>query len=204
MDAYRIVRDFEQALCDYTGAPYCVTTDSCSNAIMISLQWWKDHAMHLYDESPPIMIPKRTYPSVANTIKRLGFNIEFLDGKWFGAYRLEPTNVVDCAKRFKRNMYEGGYSECLSFHGKKHLNIGRGGAILTENKEFAKWARWMRFDGRPEGVPLSKCELQGVGFNCYMTPEQAARGLELMQFVKDEYPEEYEPYQDLSKYEFYK
>jgi len=199
MNAYQVVKDFEMALSEYTGAPYVRCVDSCTNAILICLTILKE-----INDPGYIKIPKRTYPSVPCSIIRSGMHVEFTDIKWVGSYRLEPFNLWDCAKSLKREMYIPGEVQCLSFHGKKHLPIGRGGAILTDNKDFTEKATWMRFDGRPEGRSLSECELQGIGFNCYMTPEQAARGLELLQFAKDEYPEEYEAYQDLSKYEFYK
>ena len=32
-DPFDAVLDFERAVADYTGAPYCVTTDCCSHAI---------------------------------------------------------------------------------------------------------------------------------------------------------------------------
>lgn len=200
MDAYQVVRDFEKALSEYTWAPYVVTVDSCSNALLICLTVAKKDLPYL----KRVTVPKRTYPSVPCAVIKAGFKVKFEDIKWVGVYKLHPLHLYDCAKRLKRGMYEKGQIQCISFHGKKHLPIGRGGAILTDNREFAETARWMRFDGRPEGESLATCKLRGIGFNCYMTPEQAARGLELLSFAKDEYPEEYEAYQDLSKYEFFK
>jgi hypothetical protein len=92
---------------------------------------------------------------------------------------------------------------CLSFHAKKTLPIGRGGAILTDSKKAYEWFKCARFDGRHE-VALDNDTLAFPGWNMYMTPEQAARGLELMQWIKDENIGSVDPYQDLSKYEFYK
>ena len=203
MDAYQVVRDFEKALSDYTGAPFVVVVDSCSNALRICLEYCYTHAYKGEYICNIITIPNRTYPSVPCAIKQTGFKVEFEDLRWTGAYQLKPYPIWDCAKRLRRGMYEKGQVQCISFHGKKHLPIGRGGAILTDSNVLAETARWMRFDGRPEGESLATCKLKGVGFNCYMTPEQAARGLELLQFAKDEYPEAYEAYQDLSQYGFY-
>ena len=73
---------------------------------------------------------------------------------------------------------------CLSFHAKKHLSIGRGGMILTDNKKAYEWFKKARFDGRSE-VPLYKDKIKFVGWNMYMTPEQAARGLMLFDLIKD-------------------
>ena len=38
-DAFKVVRDFKQALCDYTGAKYAVTTTSCTMALLLSVRW---------------------------------------------------------------------------------------------------------------------------------------------------------------------
>ena len=91
---------------------------------------------------------------------------------------------------------------CLSFHGKKILKIGRGGMILTDSKEAYEWFKLARFDGRHEcALPVD--EIAFAGWNCYMTCEQAARGLEQAQWLKDFNPVERDEYQDLSKYKFY-
>ena len=67
---------------------------------------------------------------------------------------------------------------CLSFHYAKHIPIGRGGMILTDSKKARDWFRIMRNDGRKE-IPKEKDFVRMLGFNAYMTPEQAARGLSL-------------------------
>ena len=73
---------------------------------------------------------------------------------------------------------------CLSFHIKKHLKTGKGGMILTDDEEAAAWFRKGRYEGRSE-VKYHEDDIQINGWNAYMTPEQAARGLMLMQ----NYPE---------------
>ena len=80
--------------------------------------------------------------------------------------------------RFRKNMYDPGYFQCLSFHYAKHIPIGRGGMILTDNKKARDWFRLMRNDGRRE-IPKEQDEVRMLGWNFYMTPEQAARGLAL-------------------------
>jgi dTDP-4-amino-4,6-dideoxygalactose transaminase len=45
-------------------------------------------------------------------------------------------------------MYEPGTLHTLSFHRRKHLAIGRGGMILTDDAEAAKWLRLARYDTR--------------------------------------------------------
>jgi hypothetical protein len=50
--------------------------------------------------------------------------------------------------------------------------------ILTDDKKAAEWFRIMRNDGRQE-IPKEKDKAKLGGWNFYMTPEQAARGLAL-------------------------
>ena len=133
-----------------------------------------------------ITIPKHTYPSVAMSILNTGSAVKFSNKKWKGIYRLEPTNIIDSALRFRKNMYIAGSLYCLSFHYKKHLPIGRGGMILTDNEDAAQALRELRFDGRTEGVPLKDDDVRYWGYNMYMTPESAARGLLLFELTKNQ------------------
>lgn len=118
-DAYQVVRDFEQAVAAYTGAPYCVAVSSCTSALTLAVAW------HLrgFDETKqgdgmgntsdiwyervrtPIEIPKRTYVSVPMSIIHAGGRPVFRDEEWLGGYQLRPLQVFDCARRFTSGMY---------------------------------------------------------------------------------------------------
>ena len=95
---------------------------------------------------------------------------------------------------------------CLSFHIKKHLKIGKGGMILTDNLDAVKWLKKAGYEGRSEGVRYQEDDIDMMGWNMYMTPIQAAHGLSLMQ----NYPKEVEdipenpPYRDLKQFELFK
>lgn len=110
----------------------------------------------------------------------MGGKIEFRDDDWSGTYRLDPYPIVDGALRFKRGMYEKGMLHMLSFHVRKHLPVGRGGAILTDDKEAYEWLKRARFDGRAP-IPLQEDTLHQLGLNMYMEPANAARGIQLLQ-----------------------
>ena len=196
--SYKIVQTFEQAMAEFCGSPYAVAVESCSAAIFLCCLYAK------VKDISEVIIPKFTYPSVACGIANARGRICFRDIEWQdqGYYNLMRTNIIDSAKRIARGKYIEGSLTCLSFHSKKVLPIGRGGMILTDDRGVATWLEYMRFDGRGQ-YPLNTDVLQGIGWNMYMTPEQAARGLELMQFLKDENIAEPDPYQDLSKYQFY-
>lgn len=199
-NAYLPVHCFEQQLAGFTDAPFCVTVESCSAALFLCCLYEK------VKDIPEVTIPKITYPSAACAIVNAGGRVKFEDVDWqrYGWYKFEGTRIMDSAKRLCRNMYrfaQGGLV-CLSFHAKKTLPIGRGGAILTDSFEAYEWFKNMRFDGRNE-CALDKDELQMAGFNMYLSVTAAARGLELMQWIKDENILPPDPYQDLSKYEFF-
>lgn len=203
---YEVVAKFEKTIAEYCGAKYGVAVDSCTNAIFLSLKFLS----LIYDNRYPLHLPRKTYPGVACSIINSGYSIEFTDEYWEGTYLLAPLSVMDSALRFKKGMFftlDRLTFFCLSFHVKKHIPIGRGGMILTDNKNAAKWFRKARFDGRSQ-VPLSEDKIDMVGYNMYMTPEQAARGLQLFDLIKDkdlpDIPVESQNYPDLSKIQAYK
>jgi dTDP-4-amino-4,6-dideoxygalactose transaminase len=98
---------------------------------------------------------------------------------------------------------------CISFTGPyKHFKLSKGGAILTDNHEAYLWFKRARYSGRRE-CSYHDDHFDMIGWNFYMMPELAARGLLLMgQFYNiDGTPKHNEdselPYPDLSKFEVY-
>ena len=164
-----VIRQFENTIAKHCGAPYAIAVESCTSALFLSC---------LYLKVKEVTIPKKTYFSVPMSIIHAGGKVKYVNKKWEGAYYLRPYPIVDSAMRFKKDMYYPGTFHCLSFHYAKHLPIGRGGMILTDNKKAANWFRLMRNDGRRE-IPKEKDRVRLIGYNQYMTPEQAARGLSL-------------------------
>lgn len=209
---YEIVDKFERTIAKYAGAKYGVAVDSCCNAIFLSLMFRKK--VLGTQQFSELQIPKRTYPGVVCAALNSGYKIKFIDYKWKGIYLLAPESIFDSALRFKKGMFfhAGAYELdfthwCLSFHYKKHIPIGRGGMILTDDKTSYEWLKRARFDGRNQ-LPLSKDKITMTGWNCYMTPEQAARGLMLFDLIKDkdlpDLDSTKQGYPDLSKIGAYK
>ena len=196
---YQIVKMFEETVAAYTGAPYAVSVDSCTNALFLCCLYEK-----VRDNE--VIIPKQTYLSVPQSIMHAGGTVVFEDRKWDGLYQLKPYNIYDAAKRFTSNMYLPGTHMCLSFHIKKHLKISKGGMILTDDKDFVAWARKARYEGRSEGVRYQEDDIDMLGWNMYMTPQQAAHGLSLMQNFPSHNPDipENPPYRDLTKFALFK
>lgn len=204
---YRVTEMFEEALCWYTGAQFAVAVDNCSNALFLSLY-------HEGIRGVEISIPSRTYPSVPCAIIQAGGKVNFISMMGAttlkGAYRLSPTSILDSALRFTNGMYIPGTTMCLSFTGPyKHLKLGKGGAILTDSASDARWFRRARFSGRRE-CSYHEDNFDMLGWNFYMMPEIAARGLLLMQqfYNIDGTPKSNEdlelPYPDLSEFEVYR
>jgi dTDP-4-amino-4,6-dideoxygalactose transaminase len=67
---------------------------------------------------------------------------------------------------------------CISFQYQKHLSLGRGGIILTDNKQAALELKKMSYDGRLPGIPWREQNISSIGYHYYMTPETAKMGLD--------------------------
>jgi dTDP-4-amino-4,6-dideoxygalactose transaminase len=200
---YQVVRDFEAALCEYTGARYAVTTTSCTAALLLACAWHlrvpRGHAQHV------IEIPKRTYVSVPMAIIHAGARPAFRDEDWCGTYQLKPLPVWDCARRFTSGMYAQNQFQCVSFHWTKVLGIQQGGAILHDDPQADGWLRKARFDGRTEGVHPKDDKFDVLGWHCYMSPEVAAEGLMRLSILpKHNTDLPNSDYPDLSTFEIFK
>lgn len=225
VNAFQIVRDFELEIARYTGAPYAVAVNSCTNAIFLALEYHKqcfaDDTLKLSDfyevedlETGAFWceIPKRTYVSVPMQIIHAGFDVKFREENWKGAYQIKPFHVFDSARRFSGGMFRGfdapgaGYTYvCTSFHWTKILGIQQGGAILHNCWNFDQWARRARFDGRTEGVPPINDSFINLGWHMYMSPEVAAEGLvRLMHLPANNADLPNDAYPDLSQLEIFK
>lgn len=208
MNPFQVVKDFEKAVCEYTGAPFAVAVNSCTNALFLVLKY---HQVYGVD----IFIPKRTYCSVPMQIMHAGGYPKYEDVKWKGIYQLKPFPIYDSARWFTSRMYFETVKKntkpgelikernlpfiCVSFHWSKTLGIQQGGAILHSNPHADEWLRRARFDGRREGVAPKDDDLM-LGWHMYMSPEIAAEGLvRLHHLPKHNKPLPNDDYPDLSK-----
>lgn len=193
-DPWDVVTLFETKLADYAGSRYAVVVDSCSSALFLCMKY-------LGITNSIITLPKNTYASVPMQCIHAGNKIRFLDIPWIGEYHLGNTDIVDAAVRFRRGMYKSGTYYCLSFHHRKVLKIGRGGVILTDDDKFIDWSRPMIYDGRHKYILHENDDYECIGYHMYMTPEEAAKGLLLMENIPD-YNNDMgssETYKDLTK-----
>ena len=196
---YIIVQLFEEEIADYTGAPYAVSVDSCTNAIFLCMEYQK----YKNNLTKQIHIPSKTYLSVPQSIIHAGFEpvFDISKNEWKGIYQLYPLPIYDSAKRFTSNIYLEGTFMCLSFHIKKQLKIGKGGMILCDDLEAVEWFKTARYEGRSEKL-YHDDDIKTLGWNMYMTPQQAAHGLALMQNYPIDVPdlEENNGYRDLTEF----
>jgi dTDP-4-amino-4,6-dideoxygalactose transaminase len=227
--SFQIVKDFEKAIGEYTGAPKVVCVNSCTMALRLCLDWFFENR-YLCGEWPVpfISVPRRTYVSVPMQVMQAGFDVLFEDYEWRGRYRLDPLPIWDCAKWFTSGMFPSIADDvdnfiCVSFHSTKILGIKReipckrtdwlptydieqGGAILhNASDECDRWLRAARFDGRIEGAPIANETVRQIGHHAYMSPATARLGLELLrQLPRHNPPLPNDDYPDLSTFEIFK
>ena len=177
--SFTSVKDFEGKMAKFYGAPYAVATDCCTHGIELCLRLTKEQT---------VTIPSRTYLSIPFVLDKLKleWNVEDID--WQDYYYLKNTNIIDAAVYWKEAGYIPGTFMCLSFQFQKHLSLGRGGMILTDNKEAATALKKMSYDGRLPDIPWRDQDIDSVGYHYYMTPETATLGLSKLEQAKTEKP----------------
>jgi dTDP-4-amino-4,6-dideoxygalactose transaminase len=185
-DPRDVVDMFEKKMAEFSGSKYAVSTDCCSHGLFLSMKYLQ-HIGEL-EQGATITIPKMTYVSAAMQIVLAGNMVEFEDIEWSGVYHMKGSRVWDGAVRFNRGMYVGNNAlQVVSFQIKKRVPIGKGGIILTDSEDAYKWLKLASYDGRDLDSPYTSEEhVQMLGYHMYMTPEDAARGIILMDQVPDQ------------------
>lgn len=191
-DPRDIVGIFEEKLARFAGSKYAVSVDCCTHSIFLSLKYrqYCSESDFLGGDGV-VSIPDNTYVSVPMQILHAGLTPRFVREEWSGQYELGATGIVDGAGRFTSDMYAGGeILHTLSFQIKKRLPIGRGGAILTNSSEAYTWLKLATYDGRDLQTPYtSSGHVSVLGWHYYMTPEDAARGIWLMDQLPKSMPD---------------
>jgi dTDP-4-amino-4,6-dideoxygalactose transaminase len=174
------IKEFETALAEFTGAPYAVMTDCCTHAIELCLR---------YDRVREVVMTPWTYLSIPMTMHKLGIRYYYKEEEWTGEYRFHGTRIWDSARRLEKGMYRPGQIQCLSFGHDKPLHIGRGGAILLDDKAAYDAIICMRYDGRDLNIkPWVEQQEFRVGYHYKPTPEEALQGLSLLHGLKEYCP----------------
>lgn len=193
---YDIVEHFENELGRYVGCKHAIAVDSCTNAIFLCCK---------YLNVGKVTFPNQTYVSVPLAVMHAGGQVEFENLRWCGKYQLQPYPIWDFSSLLERDMYEKGTYQCISFSNKKAINIGKGGMIFCDDDAANEWFRLARYSGRSCIPYKEETNIKVAGWNMYMTPEQAARGLSLLRHLPltSNSRVSYEDYNDISKFEVF-
>jgi dTDP-4-amino-4,6-dideoxygalactose transaminase len=190
------IKEFEDKLAEFTGAPYAIMTDCCTHAIEMCLR---------YDQITDCSFTPYTYLSIPMTMHKLGIEYNYFPDhlphrqQWVGEYKFEGTRIWDSARRLERNMYREGQLQCLSFGHTKPLHIGHGGAILLDDKRAYDDIIRMRYDGRDLNIsPWQEQKVFHVGYHYKPSIEDAIQGIALLVGLEEYCPEpKFVPYPDL-------
>ncbi len=196
-DPFEVVEIFERKVADYAGSRYAVAVDCCSHGIFLCLKY--------LNATGTVTIPAHTYVSVAMQIIHAGCKLNLVNQDWTGCYQLKPYPIWDAAPQWRQSMYQGGL-HVVSFQAKKAIPIGRGGIILTDDNDAVAWLQKARYDGRNQSTPYINDSIDCQGWHMYMIPEDAARGILLMDARPQDWPDRRgkDFYPDLSTHSFYK
>ena len=129
---YQVVKDFERELCEFTGAKYAVTVNSCTMALLLAVRWHLSPNISIlaldeygrpYQIREKVEIPKYTYASVPMSIIHAGGTPIFRNEEWQGLYQLKPLPVWDSARYFTSDMYNGAHE--LSLPAREGIGIDK-------------------------------------------------------------------------------
>ena len=195
--SFDVINDFENEIAKFFGAPYAVAVDCCTHGIELCL---------IDQKVQSITVPKRTYISVPFLANKLNVELNWKDENWQDYYYIGDTNIIDAAVLWKNDSYIPDTFMCLSFQFRKHLSLGRGGMILTDNEEASKRLKKMSYDGRLPNVPWREQNISSMGYHYYMTPETAQLGLSKLPKAITTKPSKWtiEDWPDLTKMEIFK
>ncbi len=165
--SFEVVKTFENKIAQLFGAPHAVAVDCCTHGVELCIR---------YKKVKTIQVPMRTYISIPFLANKLNIQFQWKDENWKDYYYL-THDIIDAAVLWKKNSYIPKTFMCLSFQFQKHLSLGRGGMILTDNEHAARELKKMTYDGRLPDVPWREQNIETMGYHYYMTPETAQNGL---------------------------
>ena len=195
--SFKAVSDFENKIAEFYGATWGVAVDCCTHGIELCLR---------YRGVDKLVVPKRTYLSVPFLANKLNIPLEWKDENWKDYYEIGETGIYDAAVLWERDSYIPKSYMCISFQFQKHLSLGKGGMILTDDLVAKNELKKMSYDGRLPDVPWREQNIQTVGYHYYMNPEIAQIGLDKLSTAIETKPKEWmiTDWPDLTKMEVFK
>ena len=193
---FQAVTEFENKLAQFFGSPYAVAIDCCTHGVELSLR---------YTKAQVIEVPKHTYLSIPFLAHKLNIELKWKDDNWRDYYYL-TDKVIDAAVLWKKDSYIPGTYMNISFQYQKHLSLGRGGVILTDDKIAAEELKKMSYDGRLPNIPWREQNITSIGYHYYMTPETAQLGLSKLENAINTQPRQWviEDWPDLTNMKIFK
>ena len=190
------VTEFENKVSKFFGAKYGVAVDCCTHGIELCLR---------YTNAKSMSSPTRTYLSIPFLAQKLNIDLMWRNYDWEDYYYV-TNNIIDAAVLWKKNSYIHGTFMCISFQFQKHLSLGRGGIILTNNKLSAIELKKMSYDGRIPNIPWRDQDIKTIGYHYYMAPETAQIGLDKLDKAINTKPKKWSinDWPDLTKMEVFK
>jgi dTDP-4-amino-4,6-dideoxygalactose transaminase len=161
-----ITEEVEEMIAKYTGAEHCVLLNSGTAALHLSLEYLRNKHQKL-----TAYLPSLTFAATATTVVQANGNLIFGDVDSSlclkslsvpGANVAIPVHlcgvkadtdynidvVEDSAHLMERNQCKNStHSFCYSFYATKNYTMGEGGALCTNSKRMANWARQARHHG---------------------------------------------------------
>mgnify|MGYP003121213375 CR=1 FL=1 len=197
MIGFEKVKEFENKIAEFFGAPYGVAVDCCTHGLELCL-------IHKKVES--ISIPTHTYISIPFLAKKLNLEWKWREEKWSDYYFLKDSNIIDAAVFWRKGGYIPNTYMVLSFQFQKHLSLGRGGMILTDDQSSAEALKKMSYDGRLPDIPWRQQNIESIGYHYYMPPEVAQKGIDLLPRAAQAQPRKWsiQDYPDLRKMKVFK
>ena len=166
--SFDVIKQFEDKIAEFFGSSYAVSVDSCTHGVELCLR---------YTNAKQISVPYHTYLSIPFLADKLQIPRVWRYEQWADYYYL-TDRVIDAAVHWQHNGYMPGTFMSISFQYRKHLNLCRGGMILTDDKDAAVSLKKMSYDGRTPDRSWREQNIDMVGYHYYMTPETAQLGLD--------------------------
>ena len=166
--SFDVIKQFEDKIAEFFNSPYAISVDSCTHGVELCLR---------YTNAKQISVPYHTYLSIPFLADKLQIPRVWRYEQWADYYYL-TDRVIDAAVHWQRDGYIPGTFMSISFQYRKHLNLCRGGMILTDNEHAALALKKMSYDGRTPDRSWREQNIDMVGYHYYMTPETAQLGLD--------------------------
>lgn len=166
--SFDVIKQFEDKIAEFFNSPYAISVDSCTHGVELCLR---------YTNAKQISVPYHTYLSIPFLADKLQIPRVWRYEQWTDYYYL-TDRVIDAAVHWQHNGYIPGTFMSISFQYRKHLNLCRGGMILTDDEHAALVLKKMSYDGRTPDRSWREQNIDMVGYHYYMTPETAQLGLD--------------------------